>query len=72
MLKLQVFSTAKDDWSLLGQMLTVKIPATTPVYFDGRYATTNQQLAVGDAVIAIIVPNITRNYHANEIDDLGP
>ena len=71
-IRLQVASTTTADRNLLGKRLVVTIPTTTPIYFDGRYATANQQLAVGDAVIAIIVPNITKNYHAKVIDDLGP
>jgi phospholipase C len=71
-IKLQILSTTTADQSLLGQRVIVNIPTTTPIYFDGRFATSTQHLAVGDAVISVIVPNITKNYHAKVIDDLGP
>ena len=68
--KLQISSTGKADQNLLGLEVRLQVPATTPIYFGGRYAS-NRTLAVGDAVIATIVPAGT-SYKARQIDDLTP
>jgi phospholipase C len=70
LIKLQVSSTGRFDQNLLGKDIPVEVPSGTPIYFGGRYAT-NQTVAVGDAVIAIIVPDGTQDYLAQEIDDLS-
>jgi hypothetical protein len=71
----QVTSTGPTDRSLLGQEIPLRIPRTSPIYFGGRVAA-GRDLAVGDAIIAIIVPDTTTAdgttyYRAHEIDDLG-
>jgi phospholipase C len=70
LLNLEVSSTGKNNVGLLGRKIIVDIPTGTPVYFGGRYAN-GRKLAVGDAVIAIIVKQDAKHYHAKEIDDLG-
>jgi phospholipase C len=65
--KLQVAVTAHSDEYLLGKVIGLKIPAGTPIYFGGRYEP-QRKLAVGDAVVAIILP---KTHVALEIDDLG-
>ncbi len=70
LIDLQVSSTGRNDVGLLGKQISVELPAGTPIYFGGRYAN-NRSLAVGDAVIAIIVPDGTKQYRALEIDDIG-
>jgi phospholipase C len=69
LLKIEVSSAERPDQSLLGQKILVDVPAATPIYFDGKYDE-HGKLAVGDAVVAIIVPG--GKYHiAHELDDLG-
>ena len=69
LIRLQISSTQKTSQYLLGKQIPLEIPQGTPVYFGGRYAKQNK-LAVGDAVVAIIVRGA--KYHiAHEIDDLG-
>jgi hypothetical protein len=69
-IKLQVSSTEHADQALLGKNIRVNIPSGTPTYFGGKYAN-GRTIAVGDAVVAIIVPK-SPNYLAHQLDDLGP
>jgi len=70
LINLQVSSTGRSDVGLLGKQIPVELPPGIPIYFGGRYAN-NRTLRVGDAVIAIIVRDGTKQYRALEIDDLG-
>jgi hypothetical protein len=70
LVKVQISSTERGTNKLLGKQILLTIPKGTPTYFGGRYAP-HGKLAVGDAVVAIIVSGA--KYHiAHEIDDLGP
>jgi phospholipase C len=69
-IKLQVLSTGTSNQRLLGHEIPVKFSAATPIYFDGKFGA-GQSLAIGDAVIAIIVPSGGKSFAAHEIDDLG-
>jgi phospholipase C len=65
--KLQVAATSRSDQYLLGHEIGLKLPADTPIYFNGRYKP-HGTLAVGDAVVTIILPKLRI---ALELDDLG-
>jgi phospholipase C len=69
LIKLQIASTEKTSTGLLGKLIALRVPRTTPIYFEGKYSKQGK-LAVGDAVVAIIVSNGT-SHLAHEIDDLG-
>ncbi|HEY2354263.1 MAG TPA: alkaline phosphatase family protein [Gaiellaceae bacterium] len=69
MLKVQISSTDKTDLPLLGKEIPLVVPSGIPIYFGGKYAA-NRKLAVGDAVVAIIVAG-DKYHRAHEIDDLG-
>jgi phospholipase C len=69
LIRLQISSGEKSTLNLLGKEIALGIPRATPVYFGGRYSK-QSRLAVGDAVVAIIVPG-TGHHIAHEIDDLG-
>ena len=47
----------------------MQVLAGTPIYFGGKYAP-HGKLAVGDAVVAIIVDG-AKNHIAHALDDLG-
>jgi hypothetical protein len=68
-IKLQVSSTDDTISGVLGKQILVGVPKSTPTYFGGRYDA-HRKLAVGDALVAIIVPG-AKHYVAHEIDDLG-
>jgi hypothetical protein len=69
LIKLQISSTDRVAKNLLGKQIRLALPPGTPIYFGGR-SSSKGKLAVGDAVVAIIVPG--DKYHvAHEIDDLG-
>ncbi len=67
--RLQISSTEKATASLLGKEISVRLPAGVPIYFGGKVSQ-HGKLAIGDAVVAIIVDGTT-NHVAHEIDDLG-
>ncbi len=69
LIKLQISSTEKSAQSLLGNEISLQVPAGTPIYFGGKYAP-HSKLAVGDAVVAIIVDG-AKNHIAHALDDLG-
>src|SRR5262249_12940789 len=67
LIKIQVSSTDRAAGSLLGKQIPILIPSGTATYFGGRYSP-HGKLAVGDAVVAIVVSGA--KYHiAHEIDD---
>jgi phospholipase C len=69
LIKLQVSSTEKATQSLLGKVIQLQLPSGIPIYFGGKYPQHNK-LALGDAVVAIIVDG-AQNHIAHELDDLG-
>jgi len=68
-IRLQVTSTAQNDQYLLGYNLHLSIGTGTKTYFGGRYPA-GQTLTIGDAAVAIVVPQSTGGYHAQVIDDI--
>ncbi len=69
LIKVQISSTDRTAKNLLGKEIPLDLPKGTPIYFGGR-SVKQVRLAVGDAVVAIIVPG-AKHHIAHEIDDLG-
>jgi phospholipase C len=69
LIKVQISSTDRTAQNLLGKPILVSVPPGAPTYFGGRYAQ-HGKLAVGDAVMAIVVKG-AKYYIARELDDLG-
>jgi phospholipase C len=70
--RVQIVSTQYSNRDLLGHLITMEIPQSTPVFFQGRVAR-SETIQVGDALLVFLRsrPTAAGTYVATEVDDLS-